>query len=52
MTANKAVDALRIASEKEDDLDLVLTEVRLPDMNKYELLEKMTQVSKLPIVSK
>lgn len=52
MTATTAADAFSIIQEKEDELKLVLAEVHLPDMNRYEFIEKMTQVSKLPLVSK
>lgn len=52
MTAKRAYDALSIAQKKEDELHLVLTEAHLPDMDKYELLEKMKAVSKVPVVSK
>lgn len=52
MTAKRAYDALSIAQKKEDELHLVLTESHLPDMDKYELLEKMKAVSKVPVVSK
>ncbi|KAL6290153.1 hypothetical protein ACE6H2_007663 [Prunus campanulata] len=50
MTAKRAYDALSIAQKKEDELHLVLTEAHLPDMDKYELLEKMKAVSKVPVV--
>lgn len=52
MTAKRGSEALYIAQEKEDDIHVVLTGVHLPDMNKYELLEKMRTVSNLPVVSK
>ena len=51
MTAKRASDALAIARE-EDDLQLVLAEAHLPDMDKYEFLERMGEMSKLPVVSK
>ncbi|XP_009340629.2 putative two-component response regulator-like APRR8 [Pyrus x bretschneideri] len=52
LTEKRACDALSVAQKKEDELHLVLTEVHLPDMDKYELLEKLRAVSKLPVVSK
>jgi PleD family two-component response regulator len=52
VTAKRASDALSIVREKEDDLNLVLTEAHLPDMDKYEFLERMGEISKLPVVSK
>ncbi|XP_048426102.1 two-component response regulator ARR2-like [Pyrus x bretschneideri] len=50
LTAKRACDALSIAQKKENELHLLLTEVHLPDMDKYELLERMRAVSKLPVV--
>ncbi|XP_043805610.1 two-component response regulator ARR14 [Manihot esculenta] len=50
MTATRATDALSILQERQHELDLVLTEVHLPDMDKYELLETMGEISCLPIV--
>uniref|UniRef100_A0A7N2MD57 Two-component response regulator n=2 Tax=Quercus lobata TaxID=97700 RepID=A0A7N2MD57_QUELO len=49
VTAKRASDALAIAWE-EDDLQLVLAEAHLPDMDKYEFLERMGEMSKLPVV--
>ena len=51
VTAKQGSDALAIAREK-DDLQLVLTEAHLPDMDKYEFLERMQEMSKLPVISK
>uniref|UniRef100_A0A2N9JAU0 Response regulatory domain-containing protein n=1 Tax=Fagus sylvatica TaxID=28930 RepID=A0A2N9JAU0_FAGSY len=51
VTAKRASDALSIVREKEDDLNLVLTEAHLPDMDKYEFLERMGEISKLPVVT-
>ncbi|EEF50457.1 sensor histidine kinase, putative [Ricinus communis] len=50
ITAKRATDALHILRERQYELDLILTEVHLPDMDKYELLETMAEVSCLPIV--
>ncbi|XP_048321685.2 two-component response regulator ARR14 isoform X2 [Ziziphus jujuba] len=50
LTATTAADAFSIIKEKEDELKLILAEVHLPDMNRYEFIEKVTQVSKLPLV--
>nr|POF08929.1 two-component response regulator arr2 [Quercus suber] len=49
VTAKQGSDALAIAREK-DDLQLVLTEAHLPDMDKYEFLERMREMSKLPVI--
>ena len=53
MTAKCAIDALRIVKERKNDIHLILTDTHLPDMGRYELLEKiMEQTSTLPIVGK
>lgn len=52
VTATHATEAMRILREREDELDLILTEILLPDMDKYELLETMGEISSIPIVSK
>ncbi|CAK7347996.1 unnamed protein product [Dovyalis caffra] len=49
-TATRATDALRTLREKEDEINLILTETHLPDMNQYEILETVGQMSSLPIV--
>lgn len=51
-TATEATDALRILREKEDEVDLILTEAHLPDMDQYEILETLGKMSSLTIVSK
>ncbi|KAL5859810.1 hypothetical protein ACOSQ4_001106 [Xanthoceras sorbifolium] len=50
MTAKRASDALCIIREREDEVGVVLSEAYLPDMNKYELLETVGKMSKLPVV--
>ncbi|XP_052303066.1 two-component response regulator ARR14-like isoform X2 [Populus trichocarpa] len=49
-TATRATDALHILREKEDEINLILIETRLPDMNQYEILETLGELSSLPIV--
>ncbi|PON85200.1 Sortase system response regulator [Trema orientale] len=51
MTAQSAVDALNTVLEKETEIDLILTEEFLPDLDKYLFLERLRQVSNLPIVT-
>jgi two-component response regulator (ARR-B family) len=51
-TATRATDALRILREKEDEINLILIETRLPDMNQYEILETLGELSSLPIVGR
>ncbi|KAK4849489.1 hypothetical protein QYF36_025390 [Acer negundo] len=50
MTAKRASDALCIIREREDEVDLVLSDACLPDMTRYELLERVGRISKLPVV--
>ncbi|KAJ8748938.1 hypothetical protein K2173_013375 [Erythroxylum novogranatense] len=51
VTAKRAKDAFSILLERGDELDLILTEVNLPDMDKFELLEKFFEMSSLPVVA-
>jgi two-component response regulator (ARR-B family) len=51
-TATRATDALHILREKEDEINLILIETRLPDMNQYEILETLGELSSLPIVGR
>ncbi|XP_038682715.1 two-component response regulator ARR2-like isoform X3 [Tripterygium wilfordii] len=48
--AYRAVDALRIVWETENELDLILMEAHLPDMQMNPLLTRLEQMSNLPIV--
>ncbi|KAJ7951061.1 Two-component response regulator [Quillaja saponaria] len=50
LTATGASDALSIAQEKRNELHFVLMEMHLPDMERYEFIEKMEQKSKLPFI--
>ncbi|XP_022769503.1 two-component response regulator ARR2-like [Durio zibethinus] len=50
MTAKRATDAFCIIRDGEYKIDLVLAEGCLPDMDKYELLETIKKMSKLPVV--
>ncbi|GAV92001.1 Response_reg domain-containing protein/Myb_DNA-binding domain-containing protein, partial [Cephalotus follicularis] len=50
MTAKRAKDALCIIRDREDEIDLVLTESHLPDMDTYKLLETIGEVSSLPVI--
>ncbi|XP_010523044.1 PREDICTED: two-component response regulator-like APRR9 isoform X2 [Tarenaya hassleriana] len=50
VTADRASDALHILRDREGEIDLIMTEAHLSDMDKYELLETITGISKLPIV--
>lgn len=52
MTAKRATEAFCIIQERQYEIDLILAEGCLPDMDKYELLETMRKISKLPVVRK
>ncbi|XP_061962007.1 two-component response regulator ARR14-like isoform X1 [Populus nigra] len=49
-TATRATDALHILREKEDEINLILTETHLPDMDQHEILETLGELSSLPVV--
>ncbi|CAI0471965.1 unnamed protein product [Linum tenue] len=49
-TAKLAKEALYILQHRQGEIDLVLTELYLPDMGKYELLETIREISTLPVV--
>ncbi|XWS35728.1 hypothetical protein CRYUN_Cryun20dG0021200 [Craigia yunnanensis] len=50
MTARRATDAFCIIRDRKYEIDLILAEGCLPDMDKYELLETIREMSKLPVV--
>ncbi|GKV13033.1 hypothetical protein SLEP1_g24110 [Rubroshorea leprosula] len=50
LTTRLAYDAFCIIKDKENEIDLVLAEGSLPDMDKYEFLETIGEISKLPVV--
>lgn len=52
VTAKLGSDALSIVQDKKIELHLVLMEVHLPDMGRYEIVKKMRQSSTLPLLSK
>ena len=52
MTAKRATDAFCIIRDREYEIDLILAEGCLPDMDKYELLETIREMSKLPVIRK
>ncbi|CAL1399029.1 unnamed protein product [Linum trigynum] len=49
-TAKLAKEALYILQDRQGEIDLVLTELYLPDIGKYELLETIREISSLPVV--
>lgn len=52
LTTKRAADAFCIIRERVDELDIILAETHLPDMDKYELLETVREMSKLPVIRK
>ncbi|GMI69655.1 hypothetical protein HRI_000634800 [Hibiscus trionum] len=50
ITAKRATDAFRIIHDREHEIDLILAEAWLPDMDKYELLETISNMSAIPII--
>ncbi|XP_012435685.1 two-component response regulator ARR1 [Gossypium raimondii] len=50
VTTKRATDALCIIRDQQHKIDLVLTEACLHDMDKYELLETIRNISSLPII--
>ncbi|KAI3420565.1 rRNA adenine N(6)-methyltransferase [Psidium guajava] len=50
LTAKSAGDALSIIQERQGNLDLILTEIHLPDADKFEVLEKLGRASNLPVI--
>lgn len=52
MTTKQAADALCIMRDQQHKIDLVIIEAYLLDMDKYELLETIRNISSLPIIGK
>lgn len=52
MTATLASEALSIIRDKKNEVNLVLVEAQLPDMEIYDLTEKMREISDVPSFSK
>ncbi|XP_039166853.1 two-component response regulator ARR14-like [Eucalyptus grandis] len=50
LTAKSTGDALSIIQERQDSLDLILTEIHLPDADKFEVLDKLGRASNLPVI--
>ncbi|KAL3743454.1 hypothetical protein ACJRO7_018706 [Eucalyptus globulus] len=50
VTAKSTGDALSIIQERQDNLDLILTEIHLPDADKFEVLEKLGRASNLLVI--
>ncbi|KAK8554470.1 hypothetical protein V6N13_093461 [Hibiscus sabdariffa] len=52
ITAKRATDAFCVIQAREYKIDLILAEASLPDMDKYELLETISDTSGIPIIRK
>ncbi|KAF8032525.1 hypothetical protein BT93_D1435 [Corymbia citriodora subsp. variegata] len=50
LTAESVGNALSIIRERRANLDLILTEIHLPDADKFEVLEKLGRASNLPFI--
>ncbi|KAF8032524.1 hypothetical protein BT93_D1434 [Corymbia citriodora subsp. variegata] len=50
LTAKSIGDALSVIQERQDNVDLILTEIHLPDADKFEVLEKLGRSSNLPVI--
>ena len=51
VTVERVTDALAMILERKDEVDLVMTELHMPDMDGLQLLDEIQKTSKLPVVS-
>ncbi|KAL6322555.1 hypothetical protein AAG906_009864 [Vitis piasezkii] len=51
VTVERVTDALAMILERKDEVDLVMTELHMPDMDGLQLLDEIQKTSKLPVVN-
>lgn len=51
-TCNLAIEALKLLREKKDGFDIVISDVNMPDMDGFKLLEHVGLEMDLPVISK
>ena len=50
MIANSGAEGLRIASENSDDCSLIILDIMLPDLDGFQVLQKIRQTSNVPVL--
>ena len=50
MIANSGAEGLRIASENSDDRSLIILDIMLPDLDGFQVLQKIRQTSNVPVL--
>ena len=50
MIANSGAEGFRIASENSDDCSLIILDIMLPDLDGFQVLQKIRQTSNVPVL--